>query len=103
MRIRMTRDYDYCPDGVHVERLKAGVAVEVRDPIARIWLAEGKAEEDKMMDSSPQHKGMMPSEGTQVMSGKNVTLTVLQGTSPHPVPPPGVVPEEPKRRAHAKK
>jgi hypothetical protein len=91
----MTRDYEYCFDGIHPTRLAAGEATNVPEETAKIWLAEGKAEQDKMVDLVPERK-VNPREGEQAHhAGPNVTIQVERGTSPYEVPPPGVVPTKP--------
>lgn len=56
MRVRMMIDYEFYFDGINKRRIKAGEVVEVNDDVGRIWVREGKAREDKMMDGPPEVK-----------------------------------------------
>lgn len=93
MRVRMNVDYSYCPDGIHPKALRANDVEDAPDHIARVWLAEGKAREDKMAGPAPEFK--WPQRGSQGMGGPPVKIEVLQGASPYEVPPPGVVHKKP--------
>ena len=56
MRVRMRVDYVFYPDGINKRELKAGEVVDVKEDVAKDWLAEGKAIEDKMMGTAPEVK-----------------------------------------------
>jgi len=94
MRIRLNVDYSYYPDGITLKHVKQGDVEDAPEQVARVLLADGRAREDKMLDSAPAVKAD-PREGAQVHRGPNVTLKVEQGTSPYEVPPPGVTPKKP--------
>jgi len=96
MRVRMKVNLNYCPDGIQLHRAAAGESVDVPDHIARVWLSDGRAEQDKMMDAAPQFK----TEGIKFdhVGPKNATLEVFQGTAPFPPPPAGVTLTEADRK-----
>jgi len=52
----MRVDYVFYPDGINKRELKAGEVVDVKEDVAKDWLAEGKAIEDKMMGTAPEVK-----------------------------------------------
>lgn len=85
MRIRMLKE-------VRSARglFEAGKVYDLEDVAARSWIGFQLAEEDKAHAVVPEVK-MGTREGANVHRGPNVTLVVEQGTSPVPVPPPGVV------------
>lgn len=96
MRIRMNVDYSYCPDGITLKHVRQGEVEDAPERVARVLLADGRAREDKMLDSAPAVK-TGPMEGRQGhRAGPNVTIKVERGASPYEVPPAGVVPAKPR-------
>jgi hypothetical protein len=87
----MNVDMSYYPDGINLKHVKQGDVEDVAPHVAAVWLADGRAREDKMIDAAPAVKAG-PQRGEQAhRSGPNVTLVVEQGSSPYPVPSPGNV------------
>lgn len=83
MRIRIKKDIS-----TRIGAFTAGQVIELEDVLARSWVGFGLAEEEKSISLVPEtkvHRGVMGH-----VAGPNVTLVVEQGTSPFPVPPPGV-------------
>ena len=89
VRVRMRVDQNYCPDGIHLERVRAGDVVDVPDHIAAVWLEDGRAEQDKMMDAAPSLKAGNVRQDD--VGPKNVTLEQRQDTAPYPPPLAGVL------------
>jgi hypothetical protein len=83
MRIRMKKDIS-----TRIGAFTAGQVIELEDVLARSWVGFGLAEEEKSISQVPETKVHRGISGHA--AGPNVTLGVEQGTSPFPVPPPGV-------------
>lgn len=56
MRVRMVETRRAAPDSVRAQIYEAGKAYDVPDELARMWLASGRAMEDKAIDAAPETK-----------------------------------------------
>jgi hypothetical protein len=53
MKIKLTRDYQVCRDGIRPEQFRAGDEVEMPAPIAAVLLEDGRAVEPEQVKINP--------------------------------------------------